>query len=60
MAEHCVHCLSVAIDGDPLASEDWLVLVTRDGESLGVACWGCVADEGLALNELEELYGLAA
>jgi hypothetical protein len=60
MAEYCFHCLSVATDGDPLQSEDWLVLVTRDGEYLGVVCSGCVVDEDLAVVELEELYRVAA
>jgi hypothetical protein len=60
MAEYCFHCLSVAADGDPLESADWLVLVTRDGEYLGAACSGCIADEDLALAALEEAYGLAA
>jgi hypothetical protein len=60
MAEYCFHCLSGATEGDPLVSEDWLVLVTRDGEYLGVVCPGCVVDEELALIELEDAYELAA
>jgi hypothetical protein len=60
MVEYCLDCLAVAADGDPLDSPHWLVLVTRDGECLGVICAGCVADEELALVELEEVYGLAA
>jgi hypothetical protein len=36
------------------------MLVTREGDYLGVACPGCIADKDLALIELEELYELAA
>jgi hypothetical protein len=60
VAEYCFRCLSVAPDGDPLESEDWLVLVAREGEYLGVVCSGCIADEDLALLELEALHELAA
>ncbi|HEV7528674.1 MAG TPA: hypothetical protein VGO29_07240 [Solirubrobacteraceae bacterium] len=60
MVEHCFHCLSAAPSGDVQDAEDWLMLVTRDGEYLGVACSGCIADEDLALIELEALHELAA
>jgi len=65
MAEYCSDCLSLAPGGDPLESEDWRVLVTREGEYLGAVCVGavcagCIADEELALIELEERYELAA
>ena len=53
MAEYCVHCLSVSADVNPLQSADWLVLVTRGGDYLGVACPGCIADEDLTLLGLE-------
>jgi hypothetical protein len=31
----------------------WYVLTSRDGELLGLACAGCVADEELLVVELE-------
>jgi hypothetical protein len=60
MVEYCFDCLSVAAGGDPLGSDDWLALVTREGEYLGLACSGCIADDDLALMGLEDVYGLAA
>jgi hypothetical protein len=60
MVEYCVRCLSDAPSGEALDSADWLLLVTRDSEYLGVVCVGCVADEELALVQAEELYELAA
>jgi hypothetical protein len=59
MVEYCFRCLSDA-PHDAFESDDWLVLVTREGEFLGVVCAGCIADEDLALVAAEELYGLAA
>ena len=32
---------------------DWFVLLSHDGQYLGVACVGCVADEELLVLELE-------
>jgi hypothetical protein len=60
MVEHCFRCLSEAPGADAWQSADWIVLTTADGEYLGVVCVGCVADDGLALIELEELYEVAA
>jgi hypothetical protein len=59
MVEYCLRCLSDA-PRDSWESADWLVLVTRDGEYLGIVCAGCIADEDLALVAAEELYTLAA
>jgi hypothetical protein len=58
--EHCFRCLSHTPAGDPLRSPDWLALVAREGEYLGIVCVGCVADEEIALIELEALYEIAA
>ena len=60
MLDHCYRCLSDAPGARAWESPDWLVLVTRKGEYVGIVCSGCVADEDLALVELEELYRLAA
>jgi hypothetical protein len=59
MVEYCLRCLSDA-PHDAWDSAEWLVLLTREGEFLGIVCAGCIADEDLALVEGEELYGLAA
>jgi hypothetical protein len=59
MLEYCFRCLSDA-PGDAWDSADWLVLLTRDGEYLGIVCAGCIADDELALVQLEELYEIAA
>jgi hypothetical protein len=54
VVEHCYRCQSDA-PADAWSSDDWLVLLTRDGDLLGIACVGCVADQELVLAELEEL-----
>jgi hypothetical protein len=56
MIEYCFRCLSQAPTGDASDAADWLLLVTREGQYLGIVCAGCIADEDLALVELEELY----
>jgi hypothetical protein len=60
MVEHCFRCLSQTSGADGWQSPDWIVLATVDGEYLGLVCVGCVADDELALIELEELYEIAA
>jgi hypothetical protein len=57
--EHCFRCLSDAPE-DAWVASDWLVLLTREGEYLGIVCAGCIADDELALLELQELYEIAA
>jgi hypothetical protein len=59
MLEYCFRCLSEA-PHDAWDSADWLVLLTRDGDYLGIACVGCIADEDLALVAAEELYEITA
>jgi hypothetical protein len=52
LIESCVCCASIApSSADEIG--DWFVLLSRDGEYLGVACVGCVADEELLVLELE-------
>jgi hypothetical protein len=60
MLEYCYRCLSDAPGADAWESADWLVLLTREGEYIGIVCSGCIADEDLAIVELEELYEIAA
>jgi hypothetical protein len=48
---HC--CLAPARDDRPPEHTGWYVLTSRDGELLGLACAGCVADEELLVVELE-------
>ena len=56
MVEYCFRCLSDAPGTMRWDSADWLVLLTREGEYLGIVCVGCIADEDLALIDAEELY----
>ncbi len=56
--ESCVRCASIA-SSSSVELDDWLVLLSRDGEYLGVACVGCVADEELLVLELESSLALA-
>ncbi len=60
MLEHCYRCLSDAPGEHAWESADWLVLLTRDGAYMGIVCSGCIADEDLALVDLEEPYEIAA
>jgi hypothetical protein len=48
---HC--CLTPAPHDRPPEHTGWYVLTSRDGELLGLACVGCVADEELLVVELE-------
>jgi hypothetical protein len=47
--EWCERCLAEASAADA----DWYVLISREGEYLGVVCAGCVADEDLLRLQLE-------
>jgi hypothetical protein len=60
MVEHCFRCLSESPGADAWQSADWIVLTTTEGEYLGLVCVGCVADDELALIELEEVYEIVA
>jgi hypothetical protein len=53
MVESCTCCASIAPSPKSASYPDWFVLLSRDGEYLGVACVGCVADEELLVLELE-------
>jgi hypothetical protein len=52
--EWCECCLSEAPSWSSAEYGEWVVLLARDGEYLGVICAGCVADEELLLGELEQ------
>jgi hypothetical protein len=58
--ESCVCCASIAPLPDAAERADWIVLLARGGELLGVACIGCLADEELLVLELEAAYEAAA
>ncbi len=51
--ETCSCCLALAPSWSSEEYADWCVLITEDGECVGVACSGCVADEELLVFELE-------
>ena len=53
MIESCACCASLAPSARSTSYADWFLLLSRDGEYLGVACVGCVADEELLVLELE-------
>ncbi len=55
MIEHCFRCLSQTPCADCWQSPDWIVVATAEGEYLGLVCVGCLADDELALIELEAL-----
>jgi hypothetical protein len=57
--ESCVCCASVAPSWSSAEYGDWVVLLSRRGEYLGVACVGCVADEELLVLVLELESSLA-
>jgi hypothetical protein len=57
--ESCVCCASIAPSWSSAEYGDWIALLSRDGEYLGVACVGCVADEELLVLELESALALA-
>lgn len=52
--EWCECCLSEAPSWSSAEYGEWVVLLARDGEYLGVVCAGCVADEELLVGELEQ------
>lgn len=52
-------CASIAPSWSSAEYGDWIALLSRDGEYLGVACVGCVADEELLVLELESALALA-
>ena len=53
MVESCTCCASIAPRPMSASYADWFVLLSHDGQYLGVACVGCVADEELLVLELE-------
>lgn len=53
MIESCACCASIAPSPASVGYADWFVLLSRDGDYLGVACVGCVADEELLVLGLE-------
>jgi hypothetical protein len=57
--ESCVCCASIAPPPDAAERADWIGLLARSGELLGVACIGCLADEELLVLELESAYEAA-
>jgi hypothetical protein len=54
LIESCICCASIAPHPDAAERADWIVLLSRSGELLGVACVGCLADEQLLVLELED------
>jgi hypothetical protein len=57
--ESCICCASIAPLPDAAERADWIVLLSRGGELLGVACVGCLADEDLLVLELEDSLAVA-
>jgi len=52
--EWCERCLSEAPGESAPEYAEWLVLSTPEGEYLGIACAGCIAEPELLALELEE------
>lgn len=52
--ESCECCLAEAPSWTSDEYAEWVLLLARDGEYLGVVCAGCLAEEELLLLELEE------
>lgn len=59
LIESCVCCASIAPLPDAADRSEWIVLISRDGEQLGVACVGCLAEEELLVLELEDSLAAA-
>ncbi len=55
MTEHCYRCLCLAPSWESAAYAEWHEVISLEGEYLGVLCIGCLADEDLALLELESI-----
>jgi hypothetical protein len=59
LIESCICCASLAPLPGAAERAEWIVLLSRDGEQLGIACIGCLADEELLVLELEDSLAAA-
>jgi hypothetical protein len=54
MLEHCARCQAYAPEWDDPDYADWHIVVTPDGEYLGVVCTACHIDDELTFAGVAE------